>query len=128
MFSGSTVGRRTSHSSNSTPVSSRWLPEIPDIPDRSATMNVRFGLEADICTAKRHVHFALGAFSGSRAFNTLPRALRRDVRHFFGSFGAAQSEARQFLFSLGTHGTVEEACASAVQACLIHVLEQGRYH
>jgi DNA phosphorothioation-associated putative methyltransferase len=74
------------------------------------------------------VHFALGAFSGSRAFNAPPPTLRRDVRHFFGSFGAAQSEARRFLFSLGTDATIEEACASAIQACLVHSHEGGRYH
>src|SRR5690348_15439080 len=73
------------------------------------------------------VHFALGAFSGSRAFNTLPLTLRRDVRHFFGSFGAAQSEARRFLFSLGSDGTVEEACKSALETGLIHNWGDGRY-
>jgi DNA phosphorothioation-associated putative methyltransferase len=74
------------------------------------------------------VHFALGAFSGSRAFNTLPRTLRRDVRSFFGSFNTAQSEARRFLFSLGTEGTVEDACGSAVQSGLIHSWGEARYH
>jgi DNA phosphorothioation-associated putative methyltransferase len=57
------------------------------------------------------VHFALGAFSGSRAFNTLPLTLRRDVRSFFGSFSAAQSAAHRTLFSLGTDGTVEVPAA-----------------
>jgi DNA phosphorothioation-associated putative methyltransferase len=74
------------------------------------------------------VHFALGAFSGSRAFNKLPPTLRRDVRRFFGSFGAAQSEARRFLFSLGASGTAEEACNLAVQAGLIQGWGEGRYH
>src|SRR5262249_33086626 len=49
------------------------------------------------------IHFALGAFSGSRAFNTLPPTLRRDVRHLFGSFRSVQAEARRVLFSL--HGS-----------------------
>jgi DNA phosphorothioation-associated putative methyltransferase len=74
------------------------------------------------------VHFALGAFSGSRAFNTLPLQLRRDVRYFFGSFGAAQSEAHRLLFSLGTDGTVEDACAFAQQSGLVHGCGEGRYH
>jgi DNA phosphorothioation-associated putative methyltransferase len=47
------------------------------------------------------VHFALGAFSGSRSFNSLPLSLKRDVKCFFGSFGGAQTEAQRFLFSLG---------------------------
>jgi DNA phosphorothioation-associated putative methyltransferase len=74
------------------------------------------------------VHFALGAFSGSRAFNTLPLTLRRDVRHFFGSFGAVQSEARSFLFSLGSGGTIEEACRIAREAGLIHATGSGLFH
>jgi DNA phosphorothioation-associated putative methyltransferase len=74
------------------------------------------------------VHFALGAFSGSRAFNTLPLSLRRDVRSFFGSFTAAQAEARRFLFSLGTDGVVEDACGSAIQSGLIHSWGESRYH
>jgi DNA phosphorothioation-associated putative methyltransferase len=74
------------------------------------------------------VHFALGTFWGSRAFNTLPPALRRDVRRFFGSFGAVRSEARRFLFSLGSDGVLEEACASAAANMLVHSHEEGRFH
>lgn len=74
------------------------------------------------------VHFALGAFSGSKAFNRLPLTLRRDVRSFFGSFGAVQSEARSFLFSLGSEGTIEEACRVAVGAGLIHSWGQNHFH
>jgi DNA phosphorothioation-associated putative methyltransferase len=74
------------------------------------------------------VHFALGAFSGSRAFNKLPLTLRRDVRHFFGSFSAVQTEARRFLFSLGSDGVVQEACEAALRAGLIHGCGDGRYH
>ncbi len=118
--------------------------EIPDIRDSLVRSNVSISRgigwcrsifdEAQLESAARRrredllVHFALGAFSGSRAFNALPPALRRDVRHFFGSFGAAQSEARRFLFSLGTDGTIEEACAAAIQARLVHSHERGRYH
>ena len=54
--------------------------------------------------------------------------MQRDVRYFFGSFGAAQSEARRFLFSLRTDATIEEACKSAIQAYILHRQERGRYH
>jgi DNA phosphorothioation-associated putative methyltransferase len=74
------------------------------------------------------VHFALGAFSGSRAFNSLPSSLRRDVRQFFGSFASAQAEARRFLFSLGSDQVLEQACATAVDARHIHRYDEGRYH
>jgi DNA phosphorothioation-associated putative methyltransferase len=118
--------------------------EIPDVRESLARSNVSISRGMGWCRssfdetqlergARRRrddllVHFALGAFSGSRAFNTLPPALRRDVRHFFGSFGSVQSEAQRFLFSLGTNGIVEEACASAVQQTLIHSHQEGRYH
>ncbi|WP_051390333.1 DNA phosphorothioation-associated putative methyltransferase [Bradyrhizobium sp. Ec3.3] len=118
--------------------------ELAEIADKLARSNVSIARAMGWCRslfdeaqlesgARRRrddllVHFALGAFSGSRAFNTLPLTLRRDVRHFFGNFGAAQSEARRFLFSLGADGTVQEACDSAVQAGLIHSWGDGRYH
>jgi DNA phosphorothioation-associated putative methyltransferase len=74
------------------------------------------------------VHFALGAFSGSRAFKTLPPSLRRDVRSLFGSFASAQSEARRFLFSLGTDDTVERACGAAIAVGLLQTWGESRYH
>ncbi|MGY8680456.1 DNA phosphorothioation-associated putative methyltransferase [Bradyrhizobium sp. UFLA05-153] len=118
--------------------------ELAEVADNLARSNVSIARAMVLCRsffdeaqlesgARRRrddllVHLALGAFSGSRAFNTLPLTLRRDVRHFFGSFGAAQSEARRFLFSLGADGTVEEACNSAIEAGLIHSWGDGRYH
>jgi DNA phosphorothioation-associated putative methyltransferase len=118
--------------------------EVPDVAEKLSRSNVAIPRAMSWCRStfdeaqlkhgarKRRddllVHFALGAFSGSRAFNTLPQLLRREVRHFFGSFGAAQSEARRFLFSLGTHGTVEAACASAVEARAIHNHGEESYH
>jgi DNA phosphorothioation-associated putative methyltransferase len=74
------------------------------------------------------IHFALGAFSGSRAFKTLPPSLRRDVRSLFGSFASAQSEARRFLFSLGADDTIEAACGSAVAVGLLKRWGESRYH
>jgi DNA phosphorothioation-associated putative methyltransferase len=74
------------------------------------------------------VHFALGAFSGSRAFNTLPPTLRRDVRHFFGSFGSVQAEAQHLLFSLGSEGALEGACVSAAADSRVHNHAEGMYH
>jgi DNA phosphorothioation-associated putative methyltransferase len=74
------------------------------------------------------VHFALGTFRDSRAFATLPLALRRDVRRFFGSFGAVQSEARRFLFSLGSDSVLEEACTSAVANVLVQSYKAGRFY
>jgi DNA phosphorothioation-associated putative methyltransferase len=74
------------------------------------------------------VHFALGAVSGSRSFNSLPLSLQRDVRCFFKGFGGVQSEARRFLFSLGTTGPLEEACGSAVRLGRIHPCGEHRFH
>ncbi|GEC56969.1 hypothetical protein BEL01nite_60120 [Bradyrhizobium elkanii] len=74
------------------------------------------------------VHFALGAFSGSRAFKTLPLPLRRDVKLLFGSFATAKSEAHRFLFSLGDNGVVEAACRSALESGLLNGYGDGRYH
>jgi DNA phosphorothioation-associated putative methyltransferase len=78
--------------------------EIPEIVEVLSKWNVSVSLAMGWCRSvfdepqletgarrKRDdllVHFALGAFSGSRAFNTLPLTLLRDVRSFFGSFGA----------------------------------------
>ena len=74
------------------------------------------------------VHFALGAFSGSRSSSSLPLSLRRDVKWFFGSFGGAQTEAQRFLFSLGASGPLEEACASAIGSGLIHRCGEDHFH
>jgi DNA phosphorothioation-associated putative methyltransferase len=118
--------------------------EAPEIRESLARSNVSISRAMAWCRAKFDeaqleigarkrkanllVHFALGAFSGSRAFNTLPPTLRRDVRHFFGSFGSVQTEARHLLFSLGSEGALEEACVSAAADSLVHALGEGKYH
>jgi DNA phosphorothioation-associated putative methyltransferase len=74
------------------------------------------------------VHFALGAFSGSRAFRTLPLSLRRDVRFFFGSFASIQADAHRFLFTLGDDQVVDAACRSAVDSGLLNGWRDNRFH
>ncbi len=70
----------------------------------------------------------LGAFSRTRRDATQSDRLRRDIRSFFGSAKAAESEGRSFLFSLGDPNTVRQACEIAVTAGLAHRASTDIFH
>jgi DNA phosphorothioation-associated putative methyltransferase len=118
--------------------------EVPDIRDALGQSNVSVARAMAWCRAtfedwqfqtgaKRRrddllVHFALAAFSESRTFNALPASLRRDVRHFFGSFSVAEAEARRFLLSIGADEVLGTACDAAAGMKLIHPYDERKYH
>ncbi len=59
------------------------------------------------------VFLALNLFERRRSFGTLPEALRRDVKAFFGSYQTAQTEGQRLLFSAGKAEAIHSACAEA---------------
>lgn len=67
------------------------------------------------------VYFALNLFERRRSAATLPDALRRDIRLFWGSQAKAQEEASRLLFSVGKPTTVLEGCRAAAVAGLGHL-------
>lgn len=92
--------------------------ELPD-PVRTALSNARLSVQAALADVSRTIDqdimaaaearrrdevtrfFALNAFSGRASYRRLAPSLRRDVRAFFGSLGAAEAEGRRMLFEAG---------------------------
>ncbi len=67
------------------------------------------------------VFLALNLFERRRSFGTLPDALRRDVKAFFGSYQTAQTEGQRLLFSAGKVEAIHAACADAAGRGLGHL-------
>jgi DNA phosphorothioation-associated putative methyltransferase len=59
------------------------------------------------------VMLALRSFDRRRKFARLEPRLARDLRSFFGSYGAAQTEATKLLFSMQDVNLIKEACEAA---------------
>jgi DNA phosphorothioation-associated putative methyltransferase len=59
------------------------------------------------------VMLALRSFDRRRKFAKLEPRLARDLRSFFGSYGAAQAEATKLLFSMQDVNLIKEACEVA---------------
>ena len=62
------------------------------------------------------VHFALNCFNRRRRYRELPTDMQRDVKAFFGSYGAAVKTGQQLLFSLGEPTTIRTAAQNAKSA------------
>jgi DNA phosphorothioation-associated putative methyltransferase len=107
------------------------IPAVEEIPDvtalKSAFGSVKRaidycleGHESDAWKAaeKRRrddilVMLALRSFDRRRKFVKLEPRLARDLRSFFGSYAAAQSEATKLLFSMQDVNLIREACEAA---------------
>ncbi|WP_175684566.1 DNA phosphorothioation-associated putative methyltransferase [Burkholderia anthina] len=61
------------------------------------------------------VYFALQAFGGRIAMKTLSASLKRDVKHFFGSLGAAQTAGAELLRTIASPSVIAEACELAAR-------------
>lgn len=66
-------------------------------------------------TADLTVYFALNRFSRRQRYRELPLEMRRDVKAFFGSHGAAEKTGQELLFSL-SDPTVIHAAARGAEA------------
>ena len=62
------------------------------------------------------VYFALNCFSRRQRYRELPIDMRRDIKAFFGSHGAAEKTGRQMLFSLSDPTIIRTAAQSAEAA------------
>ena len=56
------------------------------------------------------VYFALGLFEKRRAYSRMPASLKADIKAFFGSYKAAQEEAKVHLFSVGDPVVIKSSC------------------
>ena len=56
------------------------------------------------------VYLALSQFDGRLPYGRLPRSQRLDVKAFFGVYKRACEAADELLFSLGSAGTIDDAC------------------
>lgn len=71
------------------------------------------------------VYLALNQFERRRPYKHLEPGLQRDIKAFFGDYGAAQAEARELLFSIRDTEAIADACRSAAEHGL-GWLEAGR--
>ena len=67
------------------------------------------------------VHFALSLFSRRKPYNTMPKMLQRDIKHFFSKYTDAMQEATDLLFSVGNTETIRSECQKAHE-----MLDTGR--
>jgi hypothetical protein len=61
------------------------------------------------------VYLALNQFERRRPYRHLEPGLQRDVKAFFGDYGAAQAQARELLFRISDTEAVADACRSAAE-------------
>jgi DNA phosphorothioation-associated putative methyltransferase len=61
------------------------------------------------------VYLALTQFERRRAYRHLEPGLQRDIKAFFGDYGAAQAEARELLFRIGDTQAIADACRGAAE-------------
>lgn len=76
---------------------------------------------ADAAAARREdllVHFAMLLFPGAPRYATMPKAIQRDVRAFFGSHANASRQARDLMQSAAEPETVRAGVDTAVAAGL----------
>ena len=64
-------------------------------------------------TADLTVYFALNCFSRRQRYRELPSEMRRDIKAFFGSHGAAEKAGQELLFSLKDPAVLRAAVRSA---------------
>ncbi len=59
------------------------------------------------------VYLALNQFERRRPYRHLEPGLQRDIKAFFGDYGAAQAEARELLFRISDTQAIADACRTA---------------
>lgn len=71
------------------------------------------------------VYLALNLFEKRRKYHKLPLRIQHDVRHFFGTFKAAESQATSLLQMIAKPALIEEECIHAHQTLPASQLNQG---
>jgi DNA phosphorothioation-associated putative methyltransferase len=61
------------------------------------------------------VYLALQQFERRRPYRRLERDLQQDIKHFFGDYAAARTEASEWLFRIADIGALEDACRAAAE-------------
>jgi DNA phosphorothioation-associated putative methyltransferase len=59
------------------------------------------------------VYLALNQFEHRRPYRHLEPGLQRDIKAFFGDYGAAEAAARELLFRIGNTEAIADACRTA---------------
>ncbi len=67
------------------------------------------------------VYLALNILERRRSFAALPEGVRRDVKDFFGSFVASQTEAQALLYAAGKPDAIHAACRQAAERGIGHL-------
>ena len=61
------------------------------------------------------VHFALGLFSRRKPYKAMPKALQKDIKHFFNKYTDAIQESTDLLFSVGNMEIIKSECRKAYE-------------
>ncbi len=83
---------------------------ITEIHDKSNFETAEYDRRNDLL-----VHFALSLFSRRNPYNTMPKLLQRDIKHFFNKYTDAIHEATELLFSVGNTETIKSECQRAYE-------------
>ncbi len=70
---------------------------------------------AEMRVADLEVYFALNQFERRRPYKHLERGLQRDIKQFFGDYGAAQAQSRALLFQIADVKAISQACLEAAE-------------
>lgn len=71
------------------------------------------------------VYLALQQFERRRPYRHLERGLQQNIKHFFGDYAAARTEASEWLFRIADIGALEDSCRAAAEQGL-GWLDSGR--
>jgi len=71
------------------------------------------------------VHFALSLFRQHNPYKNMPKSLKKDIKHFFGSYTEAVEEARSLLFSVGNTETIKSECSEGYKTLQKGCLDPG---
>jgi hypothetical protein len=89
------------------PKALRFLAERQDPAELEAAQRARI---ADLS-----VYLALNQFERRRPYRHLEPGLQRDIKAFFGDYGAAQAEARELLFGISDTQAIADACRTGAE-------------
>ena len=73
------------------------------------------------------VYLALNEFNRRKNYRDLPERLQRDIRALFGSYGIAQTEARELLFSLADTNALLHSAQKTSSEGLGYLDEEANY-
>jgi len=79
-------------------------------------------------TSDLQVYFALNQFEKRKPYKHLDVGLQRDIKAFFGDYGAAQTTAKTLLFLIADTDAIRSACKEASEHGLGWLIEGESLH